>query len=65
MGLALGSIFMSKRKSTFAHSSDKPSKQGPKGWKQKFKEQWIISLMENLEEQFDQLFNLHIDKYLL
>lgn len=50
MVLASGSLLLCGRKNFFAQSStDKP-----KDSHQKFKEDWIASLMKNLDEQFDE-----------
>ncbi len=54
MGLAAGGMFMFNGSKTLAQSGKGKSGQKPKDPHQKFKENWIKSLMENLKQQFDE-----------
>jgi predicted hydrocarbon binding protein len=54
MGLASGSMLLLERRKTMAQSGDKKSGAKAKDKSQRFKEAWIITLLKNMDEQFDE-----------
>ncbi len=54
MGLGSGSLIWMNRAGGFGQSEEKKSEQETKSLEQKFKEDWIVSLMKRLDEQLDE-----------
>jgi len=54
LGLAAGSMMLVKGRTAKAQSAEKKETQEPKSRQQRFKEEWLKSLLKQMDEQFDE-----------